>query len=404
MTDDANYNDEFLPPGTADHARATEVFGPLMFALFSQKIWDEFRTRDTVARGAKRAIYRFGIGSIVLGLLALALATIDIAYLAPQLEFAVLCKLLDAGPRPDQCTPFLLSVMSADSAETFVKVVAGAAALLGVLSFVTGFWQGGFGSRKRRWLSARMCCELIRQWRWRYYLEHLEDVVAAAGNEARETAYQEAQDAALDAFLRDLEADLPARLEHAIEHGRIDLGEDETPIRKPPLDTTPQSGPKGERLALALKAYDDVRIRGQIWYATYLTEKSGRFGTHPARQKSLLHEVETALVVLVLFAHLLVVLGVLADVAAFKSVFVHTIAITMALAALAVTAIDRGLRPEAHLGRFLGYKSQLLATRDRFREATTPPAKIASAQDVERAAYDEMIDFLREANAARFVI
>lgn len=366
-----------------------------MFALCSEKSWLEFKQRDDKARSAKRSILRFGIASVLLGLLALVLATLDIAYLAPALEIAKQCA---------DCDSRLLSLMSREGLEKLTKFVAAGAALAGVVSFITGYWQGGFGSRKRRWLQLRMCCELIRQWRWAYFLGNLDKISAAAGVESLEREYTIAQEQALDAYLRDLDADLQLRFASAVAHGSVDPTEDIISSDKPDLTNLLDDPAKARTLEIALEAYDAVRLRGQVRYATYITEETGPFETHPARQHAVLHWLEDVLVVVVLVAHLLVVLGALAGIPAFKDVLVHLVAITSALAALAAGAVSRGLRPEAHLSRLRGYRSEVQAIRTRFRKAGAANEKVAAAYDLERAAFDEMIDFVQEANAAKFVM
>ena len=119
--------------------------------------------------------------SVALGLIALIVAAIDVTYFVPQVELTKVCS---------ECEPpFLISLFSLEHAELVVKLIAGVAASCGLLSFVSGFWQGGFGQRKRYWLELRMVCESLRQWRWKYYLANMSEMISSIGNAELEAEY-----------------------------------------------------------------------------------------------------------------------------------------------------------------------------------------------------------------------
>ena len=397
------YNDEFLRSGGESFENAQRDFSLLMFALKNDYVCKTFFDLDHKARLAKARMQNLGVISILFGLAALIFAAIDIAYLAPQIE------LIKYSSKTEIVGPLALVVDQTTSdtdqlkqASLAVKWVAGVAALLGVASFVIGFYGGGFGKQKRAWLYLRMTCEDIRQWRWRYFLDTLEDIVTVAGDPNREGAYIARLEEQFKSFLTRNEADLVTRFASVLDDGN-DL-ESSVSIELPDLGKI-QSKPKGsDHLRLALDAYEAIRVRGQRRYADYIVLEDGSIRTHPKRQQHVLEAAEQALIVAVVVLHVMVIFGALLDIPAFKSVAIHLLAISAALTTLAVGAVEKGLRPTTHLERFRSYRSRVMRIQVGLRNAASAEERLINAIDLEVAAYDEMRDFLRESDKSKFVL
>lgn len=83
---------------------------------------------------------------------------------------------------------------------------------------------------------------------------------------------------------------------------------------------------------------------------------------------------------------------------------VHVGVIWVAIAALAVRALQEGLQPEREIERYRHYRASIRAIRDRFDQASSPAEKLEVMQELERLSFDEFVNFLRSNDEARFVI
>ena len=78
--------------------------------------------------------------------------------------------------------------------------------------------------------------------------------------------------------------------------------------------------------------------------------------------------------------------------------------IWLALAALAIRAIEQGLQPEREIERYRQYRSGVRAILERYDEATSQNAKINIMREMERLSFDEMRNFLITNERSRFVL
>jgi hypothetical protein len=83
---------------------------------------------------------------------------------------------------------------------------------------------------------------------------------------------------------------------------------------------------------------------------------------------------------------------------------IHIVVIWVAIAALAVRALQEGLQPEREIERYRHYRAGVRAVRDRFDQASSPAEKLEVMLEMERLSFDEFRNFLRSNNEARFVI
>src|SRR5262249_13968317 len=83
---------------------------------------------------------------------------------------------------------------------------------------------------------------------------------------------------------------------------------------------------------------------------------------------------------------------------------ISVITIWIALAALAVPALEQGLRPEREVERYQQYRSAVRAILDRFDDSESQAEKIQIMEEMERLCFDELRNFLITNERARFVL
>lgn len=387
MTEPENfeYNDEFFFK-SKDREDAKKQFSSVWFAVYSEAISSKFKEYDDETRALKTMFQRWGFGVVILAVLALSIAALEPSVLRPL-----------AHRLPHFTT----------------EIAAGFAAVAGILSVVIGFYGMGSSDRKMHWLRNRMLCERIRQWRWQYYCAHIPEILAKSGNKAQETEYADKRDREFSDFVmqlrthdkRELQSILSASVEEpdavwAQPEFKHDLQRKET------LDAIEtamhhQNGPAAQLIA----AYSNVRIGAQKRYAEYLVKKTGPFTTHPATQREWLHKHGVRLLLTIFGLHILILLGVLLyPLPQYVASGVSVSAVILALVALGLRAVEDGLRPSEHLGRFTGYLAEVSSIEQAFAVAETPLTERNLMIALETASYKEMVDFLQAGNRSRYVM
>ena len=391
------FNDEFLREGTLDHQRAVECFPEFMFALYNKEIFNRFFEQDLIAATEKNRMLKYGVLTIGFGLAAFLLAAFEMAIIAPAIEMAYQCL---------ECkSSWLANVIPKAHLKTFSKGVAIAASFLGIASFVTGFYFGGTGKRKRVWLERRALCEAFRQWRWRYFLTTSDEIVRTSGDADAEESYIERWKSASEAFFRDAKSEISIAVDQVVDAKDITWGLDELIQATPNSELMVRSAHRRSQLLPKLAdAYDRIRIRSQLRYSHILIHKHGSFSSHPARQLKVLHGWEDGLMIFVVAMHAMILLNVIFDPLAPFAAMLLLLAVWGALGALAVICFERGLRPAAHLGRMKGYYAKVASAREQFRAEKDTKKKLSTALLVEQAALSELREFLQEGNRARFLI
>lgn len=76
----------------------------------------------------------------------------------------------------------------------------------------------------------------------------------------------------------------------------------------------------------------------------------------------------------------------------------------LAVAVLAVRALEEGLRPQREVERYRQYRSALRAVKTRLDTAATPAEKIAAMKQLEEVSFAEMVNFLQDNDHARFIM
>lgn len=254
------FNDEFLKKGSDDFERAQEMFPEFMFALHNSDIFDVFHSRDRKALDEKRRMLLGGLATILLGLSALILAAFEMAIIAPQIELIYQCQECDRYGWTKDWNKEAIITMS--------KMIAMFAGILGIASFITGYFFGGTGRRKRNWLRQRATCESFRQWRWRYFLATNDKIIDAVDNEEAQKSYIENWTAASASFFRDVDSEIGILLDQ-IFAGNADASVLEELLHVPSSSksTEPEIKSREQIRGKLAHAYDCIRVRSQIRYA-----------------------------------------------------------------------------------------------------------------------------------------
>lgn len=381
MADEFPFNDEFLLQED-QFKRAQERYPDLMFALYNETIFKDFKESDDEALASKKRLQNFGFVTVLLAFLALALAALDIAVVVHH-SFTIFG--FPGG-----------------------KMIAVIAAVFGLASFIIGFVGAGLGKVKDNALKQRMVCERIRQWRWRYFLQTLPMIVRAINGKEQED-YKEAWES--DYFKM---KGVLTEYRDTVYRGTISGGEnfdtsnweelipDQTTTAE--LEATTVNQKDAHIVEDAFDAYAYLRIRCQLLYADHVVTAQSKIRTHPKLQAQRLEWLSTGALLVVVFLHILVTIGVLSDISVLKHPIVHMLTIVSALFALALKAIEGGLRPEQHLGRYAGYAGTMRRLKEEAETADTPYRKLRVSEATEQAAFDEMKEFLVESEHAKFIM
>jgi hypothetical protein len=166
-------------------------------------------------------------------------------------------------------------------------------------------------------------------------------------------------------------------------------------------------GPAGEKL---LKAYETLRLLRQRQFSDYKLRDDGRlFSKFPRTQAKVLGWVGIGCILAILFLDVFAAAKAIFHANANKaetgsiSNLSHQLAIWIALLALAIRAIEEGLKPRAEIERYRHYQAVTERLLERYSHSAKA-TKIEIMRTMEHAAYDEMVIFLRSYHESRFVM
>lgn len=388
------FNDELLL--RCDDVMAVKAKYPTVaFAFYTTPLRESFPTINAEADGMKRKFRKSGLWAVALGTIGLWLATIEPIYLTSAASSA-----------------HLHGVTS--------SIVAVAAAGFGVLSVLIGFsgllvgpFSIGTLGTKRRWLQLRLVGERLRQWQWQYFFTHLPEIIEAVPSQEKQAAYIKLRDEAFSTFLVELLNTQSDRLDQQVQADfdpsiSLDWIHPEFAARAAKLGRLEETLTKGagenqpSSIQELLSGYQEIRLKGQIDYVTYMT-KPGPLGTHAITQKKWIGILSSCILVLIVLLHLGILAAVIAEIPAMKGPIVHVLIVVLAIAALALRVIEEGLRPTEQIARLRLYLREILSARQRFQE-NSMLAKVTAMRTLEEAAAREMREFLQSANKSRYII
>jgi hypothetical protein len=357
-------NDIFLTE--ADRETSQRAFPNVYFALDNPALREIFQVHDKRANQSKSRARSWGVVAVALATLALMIAASSTLY--------------------------------ADFPHEWKRAISILGAFCGIASVAIGYFGVMFRGRKLLWLTDRLATERLRQFHFQHFAAHGGAILRGVGDPEAMKAYIARRD-------RDFERiriDFLARLEdefHAIVEAEdpdsgllFDFTADLPDADDPHLDEY-------------YRAYEILRFRRQIDYCNLLLSEGRNFWKHaPARQARFFGAVGLTCLVVILSLDSLVFMGSILDLPFLAAPIFSVGGVLIAFFALGARTIEDGLQPGVEAERMKQYRIALNRSHVRFRNAKKPAEKIEPMIDLENAAYEEMIPFLKTNYEATFVM
>lgn len=382
------FNDELLLTDS-DRALAARLYPSVMFALDHPSLRKDFLRIDQVAIRAKKR-------SRLIGLLTLCFAVVSL--LGFPLENVI------AALWPDMSQPAVI-----------FRWLAIIGAACGVLAIVFGNAGFLFGKSKRDWLEKRLMSERLRQWHAQYLIAHALDVARAAGDAAREAAYATLRETAYQQFQRTFLDQITSEytkytLRTAAGHSgrKMKAIADSSAYWIDPdwnARATRKLTPAEDAIVSdLLEAYTQTRLQGQVQYTNYILSSEGKFWSLPSLQVTLLDNTAFTLVIGAFASNFVALVSAISTQVPLAQSVLGSLAIIFAILAVGVRALQEGLRPHQEIRRMEYYASAIDHARESMLEARTTRKKLEAAMLLERASFEEMLEFLGTNEQARFVL
>ena len=387
------FNDELLL-SEEDRNLASSAYPHIYFALDHPELREEFQRVDKLANAAKRASRRVGCAALIFATLSLL-----------TFPFAMMLQGL-----------FSEQQMRGD----FLLILGILGASFGILALVFGNLGLGFGRLKRKWLQQRLITERLRQWHAQHLVAHAAEIADLAGSDEDRGAWlaQRALDFARfkRTFIDQIGSEYTkyTNVSAAAHSGQsiVDPRENtEFWIDKSWAKNAAQRPENVEDAHLNefYRALEETRIRGQIQYTNYVLSSDGKFWSSPAKQLHILGNLSYVLVLLSFIANFIaliaaIAVGLLGDGNDALWEIPSALAIAFAIIAVGARAMLEGLRPQRETRRMQFYATAVGLASRRFDEARTHNKRIEAASLLERASYDEMVEYISSNERARFVL
>lgn len=361
------FNDDLLL-AREDRDLAARKYPAILHVLDHPELRQLFAVYDGPANRAKRRARTAGLWAIGLVWIALVIASSE--YLLAH-------------------TPWAARVFA---------VVSGVCGLAGVVIGGTGIL---FARKKEEWLHGRLMTERIRQFHFQTFVFRLPEILRSLRGEEAKAAFSLERKLWFDEF--------KARFQGKLDEQFTGTLEDETQeeIWLHELEKEGSETSEHRDLEPIFDAYRELRIMHQIGYANHQLKDDGRvFSASPRRQAAVFSAFGFICIILVCVIHVGVLAGAFfpSSISAENSALASMIIIWVAIAALAVRAIQDGLQPEREVERYQQYRSSVRFVLERFDRASSQSEKLQIMQEMERLVFDEMRNFLIAGNRSRFVM
>jgi hypothetical protein len=352
--------------GETDLETARGAFPRVFYALDDPALRAVFSVHDRRANLAKTRSRKWGVIAVSLATLALILAASSDLYVG--------------------------------YGHLFIRAVAAIGALAGIASMAIAVLGVMYRTRKIRWLTDRLATERLRQFHFQQYAAHCGEIIKGAGDLEAAQDYVAKRGREFDKLKADFLSRLEAEFQSIVEAN--DPGEGEYFAQSThPIPDRP------EALQEYFNAYETLRFRRQIDYCNLLlSEKRSIWKNAPASQAKVFAFVAMSLVMLILLFDAVIFLGAFADASWITNIYLQTAGMWAAFLALSVRTLEEGFQVESETARMRHYRHTVNRIYQRFKSGATPQAKLAAMRELERAAYDEMVNFLKSHNDAEFVM
>lgn len=272
----------------------------------------------------------------------------------------------------------------------------------GMIGAAIGLWGLFKSSPNHRWLRMRFRTERIRQFHFQYIAQNFRTIAAAAGNETAVSAYKSDRFACFSAFKSTVLKNARSELEQVLSAPE---SRSLSPLIAPKAD--PPTAPD-EKLANVLTVWKELRLQRELDYANNKLESSwALWRLRPHHQRRLFSFVNWTLIGAIVALQGVHLIEPLSDDFHFPHLSagpLNLATIWAALLALAVRALEDGLRPHREIERYAQYRSRIRAAMEQFEEAQTADEKIRIANEFENASSEEMRIFLKAFSGSLFVL
>lgn len=310
-------------------------------------------------------------------------------------------------------------------------------AVLGILAVVASSWVL-HGQRKVEWLRTRLRTERFRQFHFQTFLFYLPDILAVvaarrSSNPTGEVQYCDFRHRWFDAYLQTDARWAADAHPHAVIEDVVRWDRQLSPpvwLHEPTAGGVadpvfPSAAAPADDLNAVFRAYDALRFTEQIGYADYNLRETNRpipagpsarrpwrsFESFPGKslppvqwRKILRWAWRVAFgLLVVLHIALLMVMLFFPSVDA-QSLGLHVGVLCAALMAVAARTLSDGFALTREIERFEEYRAVCSDLQRRFQAATAPEEKFRLMVQMERAAYEEMREFMRSHLEATFVL
>ncbi|HWA00187.1 MAG TPA: hypothetical protein VG841_07705 [Caulobacterales bacterium] len=346
-----------------DHKMALGAYPHVYFALNFPDLRDLFLSLDAQATATKNRSRRLGVTAVCLVALALVIAA------ATPLHH----RLPEPGPR-------------------IIVILGAAAGIVGGGIGAFGIW---FSKAKYEWLEQRYLSERLRQLHFQILIALAGDIVKGA--ESRDpNAFYALRSAALERFKQHQISPVSSKVGEMIKD---ECGEEQWLIKagETPL---PDGDPHLDEL---MQAIEDLRMTHQLNYAELkLSPESLPLWSSPVKQVAVFSGVAFWAVATILLLDIAALLGALGPEE--LRGWIDIAALWLAIVALAMRALEEGFQSRREKERYRQYGSNLRLVRRRFREAKGAAEKVRALREMEDIAHEDLANFLKGNDEARFVM
>jgi hypothetical protein len=280
---------------------------------------------------------------------------------------------------------------------SFAVWLSRAAALAGIGSIAIGLFGLLYARTKRRWLEHRYQTERLRQFHFQSAIALLPELLSQKADPANDGFTRHRADLFKRFSTLHLDAAAGERLNSILE--------DEEAKGWMFGDLPTASIVDNEEFRSFERDYRHYRLAAQI---DYCDKKIGR------RRQFLIPQTvaeqafcfSTLAISFILGATVLHIIAALVphEGVGHGAKWLHVGVLWLAVGVLALRALEEGLRPQRETERYRNYKSALLSVEERLNASVTPSEKIAAMKQLERISFEEMANFLKDHDEARFVM
>lgn len=382
------FNDELLL-SEEDRALAARTYPNVYFALDHPELRDEFQRVDRAAIDAKRRSRWIGCAALVFATLSLLAFPVDVVIKGIWTN--------EAAHKP------------------ILNYLAIAGACFGILALIFGNIGLGFGKVKRGWLMKRLITERLRQWHAQYIAAHSVEIAVAAQQPEAKAAWLDQRDLSFKRFKRNFIDQISSEYtKYTHASAAAHSGQS---VTDPKAETAfwiedawaskaAMKPEKAQQAALdeICRALHETRMRGQIQYTNYVLSSEGKFWSSPSKQLHILGNLSYLLVVFAFVANFIALGAAVWGPFVESTSVLSALAIAFAILAVGVRAMLEGLRPQRETRRMQFYAGAINRADRDFDSARTHAKRIAAFSKLERASYDEMVEFISSNERARFVL